>query len=333
MSEILSQSEIDALLEALNTGDVDVQEIKEETKEKKIKKYDFKSPKKLAKDQLRTLHIIHENYSRILNTFLSGYLRSYIQIEVLSVEELSYYEFSNSISNPAMLSIVDFNPLPGQMIMEVSTSLAFCIIDRILGGNGNYQGEIRSFTEIELTILNKIVRQIIKLLIEPWENVIELSPKLDKIETNSQFAQIVSPNETVALITLKAKISEVEGLINICIPHIVLEPILPKLSTKFWFSTNTNKTITDEEKNMLQKRLKKANIELSAIIANTTITVEEFLNLQVGDVISLNKNINEQLEIKVGNKIKFLGTPGSMKNKYAIKITKVFEKGDEEYDE
>jgi flagellar motor switch protein FliM len=333
LSEILSQSEIDALLEALNTGEVDVQEIKEETKEKKIKKYDFKSPKKLAKDQLRTLHIIHENYSRILNTFLSGYLRSYIQIDVLSVEELSYYEFSNSISNPAMLSIVDFNPLPGQIIFEVSTSLAFCIIDRILGGNGNYQGEIRSFTEIELTILNKLIRQIIKLFIEPWENVIELLPKLDKIETNSQFAQIVSPNETVALVTLKAKIGEIEGLINICIPHIVLEPILPKLSTKFWFSTTTNKTITDEEKNMLQKRLKRANIQLSVILAETNITVEEFLNLQVGDVIGLNKNIKEGLEIKVGNKVKFLGNPGSKKNKYAVKITKVFEKGDDEYDE
>ncbi|WFD11686.1 flagellar motor switch protein FliM [Tepidibacter hydrothermalis] len=334
MSEILSQSEIDALLDALNTGEVDVEEIQDDTKEKKIKKYDFKSPKKLAKDQLRTLHIIHDNYSRLLNTFLSGYLRSYVQIEVLSVEELSYYEFSNSISNPAMLSIVDLNPLPGQMLYEISTGLSFCIIDRILGGDGNYQGEIRSFTEIEITILTKMLRQIIKLFIEPWENVIELSPKVDKIETNSQFAQIVSPNETVALITLKAKIGEIEGLINICIPHIVLEPILPKLSTKFWFSTSSNnKKITPEEKVILEKRIKKADLNVIAELAQTNITVEEFLNLQIGDIISLGKEVDEQLDIKISDKFKFKGSPGTKKNKYAIKLTQVIEKGDDNYDE
>lgn len=332
MSEILSQSEIDALLEALNTGEVDVKEIQEETREKKIKKYDFKSPKKLAKDQLRTLHIIHENFSRSLNTFLSGYLRTYINIEVLSVEELSYYEFSNSISNPAMISIVDFSPLPGQMIFEISTGLSFSIIDRILGGNGKYKGEIRSFTEIEITILNKLIRQMIKLFVDPWENVVELSPKLDKIENNSQFAQIVSPNETIALITLKAKVGEVEGLINICIPHISLEPILAKLSTKLWFSS-VSKQITPEEKKTLEKRVKRASLELSSILGESYITVEDFLGLQDGDVINLNKSIKEELEVKVGDKLKFLGSPGTIKNKLAIKITKVIEKGDDEYDE
>jgi len=332
LSEILSQSEIDALLEALNTGEVDVKEIQEETKEKKIKKYDFKSPKKLAKDQLRTLHIIHENFSRALNTFLSGYLRTYIHIEVLSVEELSYYEFSNSISNPAMISIVDFSPLPGQMIFEISTGLSFTIIDRILGGNGKYKGEIRNFTEIEITILNKLIRQMIKLFVDPWENVVELSPKLDKIENNSQFAQIVSPNETIALVTLKAKIGEVEGLINICISHISLEPILPKLSTKLWFSSVT-KQITPEEKRILEKKVKRASLELSSILGESYITVEDFLNLQDGDVINLNKSIKEELEVKVGDKLKFLGSPGTKKNKLAIKITKVIEKGDDEYDE
>lgn len=332
MSEILSQNEIDALLQALNTGEVDATEIQEEIKEKKIKKYDFKSPKKLAKDQLRTLHIIHENYSRAINTFLSGYLRTNIILDVLSVEELSYYEFSNSISNPAMIAVVDFAPLPGQMILEVSTSLSFTIIDRILGGQGKYKAELRNFTEIEHTILNKLIRQMVKLIIDPWENVIELSPKLDKIENNSQFAQIVSPTETIALITIKATVGETEGLINLCIPHIVLEPILPKLSTKLWFSTVTKK-ITDEDKNFMHKRVKKANLELLAILGQSCITVEEFLNLQIGDVINLNKSIKEELEINIGNKLKFLANPGSIKNKLAVRITKVIEKGDEDYDE
>lgn len=333
LSEILSQNEIDSLLDALTTGEVDVSDIKDESKEKKIKKYDFKSPKKLAKDQLRTLHMMHENFARVLNTFFSGYLRTFVQIDVLSVEELSYYEFSNSISNPAMLSIINFMPLPGDIIFDISTRLCYSMIDRILGGDGKYDGEIRAFTEIEITILKKIVSQVANLFIDPWENVIELSPVLDKIETNSQFAQIVSPNETVALITLKVKVGDAEGLMNICIPHIVLEPILTKLSTKFWFSTNVTKKISEEDKINLKNRVKKANLDLSCVIGETNITVEEFLMLQRGDVVTLNSTIENDFEIRVNNKNKFYGKPGSIKNNLAVKITKVIEEGDLEYDE
>jgi len=326
----MSQNEIDELLKALSTGEVTVDEIKEENPEKKVRLYDFKSPKKLAKDQLRTLQIIHENFSRMLNTFLSGYLRSYVQAEVISVEELSYYEFSNSIVNPSLLSIINFTPLSGQIIIDLSPSIAFTIIERILGGSGKYYDEIRTLTEIETTIVKKLMRQILDIMIDPWENVIELQPKLDKIETNSQFTQIVSPNETVALITLNLKIGEIEGMLNVCIPHIVIEPILDKLSTKFWFSS-VNKTVTEEDKKTLQKRVEKSKVNLSAQLGSTHITVRDFLELQIGDVIGLDKAANEELEFEVGNKLKFYGVPGTVKNKMAIRITKIM-KGVEEYD-
>lgn len=332
MADILSQSEIDSLLSALSSGDIDVSEMKEEAEENKIKKYDFKSPKKLAKDQLRTLNIIHENFSRIFNTYLSGYLRTITQVEVISVEELSYYEFNNSISNPALIAVIDFAPLPGQIIFESSSRLSFTMIDRILGGNGKYDSESRAFTEIEQTILAKLMKQVAALLVEPWENVIELEPNLDKLETNSQFAQIVSPNETVALITLRVNIGEVEGLMNICMPHIVIEPILPKLSTRFWFS-NVKKDMSEDEKLYLKKKVKRANVEASAIVGDTYITVEEFIYLQVGDVIKLNRNINEDLELEVEGKTKYFGRPGTQKNNMALKITKVVEKGDDDYEE
>lgn len=325
----MSQNEIDELLKALSTGEVNVDEIKEEKMEKKVRKYDFKSPKKLAKDQLRTLQIIHENFSRTLNTFLSGYLRSFVQAEVLSVEELSYYEFGNSIVNPSVLSIVNFNPLSGQIIIDLSPSIAFTVIDRILGGSGKPFDEIRTFTEIETTIVKKLMRQILEIMIDPWENVIELEPKLDKIETNSQFVQIVSPNETVALITLSLKIGEIDGMLNVCIPHIVIEPILEKLSTKFWFSS-VSKSVTDEDKKTLQKRVEKSKVNLSAQLGSTHITVRDFLELQIGDVIGLDKVAHEELEIEVGDKLKFFGVPGTVKNKMAIKITKII-KGVEEY--
>ncbi|MCC5909806.1 MAG: flagellar motor switch protein FliM [Clostridiaceae bacterium] len=328
MSDVLSQNEIDALLQALSTGEVDVEEIKEEKQEKKVKPYDFKSPKKLAKDQLRTLQIIHDNFSRTLNTFLSGYLRSYVQAEVSSVEELSYYEFSNSIANPAVLSIINFHPLTGQIIIDLSPSIAFTLIDRILGGSGKNFEESRTFTEIETTLIKKFMRQIVNLMIDPWENVIELEPSLDKIETNSQFAQIVSPNETVALVTLNLKIGDVEGLMNICIPHIVIEPILAKLSTKFWFSS-ISKTVTETDKKNLKGRVEKSKIDIRAQLGSTYITVKDFLELQTGDVIVLDNSAHGELEILVGNKRKHFGVPGTAKNKLAVKVTKIDKEGDE----
>ncbi|MCT4564068.1 MAG: flagellar motor switch protein FliM [Maledivibacter sp.] len=328
MSDVLSQSEIDDLLQALSTGEVDVQEFKDDTKEKKIKKYDFRRPDKFAKDQLRTLQIIHENFARLLNTFLSGYLRTLITIDVLSVEQLTYHEFSNSISDPAVLGIINFEPLNGQIIMDVSTDIAFTMIERVLGGNGRLLKETRGFTEIEVTLLKRVLIKINKLIVESWENIIGLNPSLEKIETNSQFAQIVSPNEIIALVTLNIKIGEVEGMLNMCIPYYVLEPIIPKLSTRLWFSNN-NKDITDEEKDAIKLGLEKTYVNVRAIIGNASITVSDFLNLQPGDVIQLDRKIYEDIEVVVGKQHKFTAKPGIKKKKVAIKISDFKEEGDD----
>ncbi|ABR46838.1 flagellar motor switch protein FliM [Alkaliphilus metalliredigens QYMF] len=331
MSDVLSQNEIDDLFQALNSGEVEIDEMKDEKIEKKIKSYDFKSPKKLAKDQLRTLQIIHDNFSGMLNTFLAGYLRTYVQAEVLTVEELSYYEFSNSVVNPAVLSIINFTPLEGQIIVDISPSISFTLIERILGGMGKETEEIRPFTEIETTLIKNLMRQVINLMIDPWENVIELQPKLDKIETNSQFAQIVSPNDTVALITLNLKIGDVEGMMNICIPHIVIEPILDKLSTKLWFS-NSSKPVTERDKKALQKRVEKSAVDITAQLGSTCVTVKDFLELQMGDVIMLDNPVDKELQILVGDKIRYRGLPGTSKNKLAVKVTGIDQKGDEIYE-
>jgi flagellar motor switch protein FliM len=328
LSDVLSQSEIDDLLQALSTGEVDVQEFKEENKDKKIKKYDFRRPDKFAKDQLRTLQIIHENFARLLNTFLSGYLRTLINIDVLSVEQLTYYEFSNSISDPAVLGIINFEPLNGQIIVDVSTDIAFTMIERVLGGSGRLIKENRGFTEIELTLLKRILIKINKLIVESWENIVALNPSLEKIETNSQFAQIVSPNEIIALVTLNVKIGEVEGMLNMCIPYYVLEPIIPKLSTRLWFSNN-NKEVTCEEKDAIKFGLEKTYVNVRAVIGSTNISVGEFLDLQIGDVIQLDTKVNEDIKVIIGNQQKFYAKPGVRKNKVAIKITEFIEEGDD----
>ena len=322
MSEVLSQNEIDALLSALNSGEIDVQEIKEEKEERKVRDYNFKIPNKFAKDHTRTLQIMHENYSRLLQTYLSGYLRALVQIEVISVDQLTYNEFTNSMPNPSVLGIVEFAPLTGSIIVEMTPTISFAMIERILGGAGHAFERVRGFTEIELSLLEKIIGQIINFFKDPWKNVIELRPRLKKIETNPQFAQILSPNETVALITLNTKIGSIEGMIHICIPHLVIEPVIPKLSTKFWFSGIT-KEITGSDLKIIEKKIQSTLLPIRVVLGDSEITVRDFLELGAGDVIQLNTSVNDDLKIYVGNLKKFSGKPGLKKNKVSVKITRI----------
>ncbi|HEY5583603.1 MAG TPA: flagellar motor switch protein FliM [Ruminiclostridium sp.] len=322
MGDILSQNEIDELLRALTTGDIDVQQIQSTKTEKKIKLHDFKKPPKFANDHKRTLQFINENYARLVQSFLSGYLRSLVQVDVLSVDALQYSEFSNSLANPVVLAIVDFSPLNGSVIFEMDPSIAYAIIDRILGGRGSAMDRIRPFTEIELAILERIIIQILNLMREPWESIISIKPRLEKIETNAQFAQIIHPNEMVALITLNVVVGEVKGMINLCIPHMVVEPIMPKLSTKLWF-TNIQNEKNDDNKQHIEFKIEHTYVPVRAVLGKTVINVSDFLDLQIGDVIPLETGVNGDLEVLVGDLPKFYAKPGVKKNKVAVKITEV----------
>lgn len=328
MAEVLSQNEIDALLNALSSGEVDVEEIQDVESTGKVKKYDFRNPQKIAKDQLRTLQIIHENFGRLFQTFLSGYLRAPVKTNILTVDQFAYSEFSNAISNPAFLSIIDFKPLSGQILIDISTNVVYSIIDRLLGGDGTDKQELRPFSEIELSLLENMMNKIMSIIQEAWENVIELKPRLDKIEVNPQFAQIVPPNETIALITMNIEIGSTEGMLNICIPHLVIEPILDKLSTRYWFST-AEKDLTDEELLAIRERILGTRVPVRAELGSTNISIRDLLNLKNGDVVKLDTSIDDMAKVKIGSQVKFEGDVGVSKNKMAIKIVNVLKDGDE----
>lgn len=328
MPEVLSQKEIDALLQALSSGEVDVQEIKEVESSTKVKKYDFRNPQKIAKDQLRTLEIIHENFGRLFQTFLSGYLRAPVKISILTVDQFAYSEFSNAISNPAFLSIIDFEPLNGQILIDISTNVVYAMLDRLLGGDGTEKQKIRAFTEIELSLLNSMMVKVIPLIQEVWSNVIQLKPKLDKIEVNPQFAQIVPPNETIALITMNIEVGSTEGMLNVCIPHLVIEPVLDKLSTKYWFSTE-QKELSEKEVLAIRERMLDTRVSVKVELGSATVKVKDVLDLQKGDVIKLNRRTDEEVRVRIGSQVKFLGSIGVSRNRMAVKITKVVKDGDE----
>jgi len=321
MGEILSQSEIDSLLAELNSGDVDVDKYKN-TGEKVTKVYDFKKPTKFSKDNLRTLEIIFEHYGRLLSTHLPAYFRRNVQVEVVNMEALIYQEFSNSISNPVILGIIDFAPLEGNILIEISENIGYAIVDRMLGGLGNPLSKSREFTEIELVIIERIFNIITNMLIEPWVNVIRLSPRLLRIETNSQFAQIIPPNEMASIVSLRMVIGTVEGMINICLPFSVLEPVIDKINTKYWY-TSIQTTDTGQYKEIIEIALSKARIPVRAVLGRSTISVNDYINMQRGDIIKLNSKVDDELNIYVGNIKKFTAFPGSSSDSYAIRISTI----------
>lgn len=321
MGEVLSQEEIDNLLQALSTGEIDAEQI-QDSDEKQVKDYDFKRPAKFSKEHLRTLEIIFEHYGRLLSTNLPVYLRKNVQVSVNSSETVTFSEFTNALSNPVILSILNFNPLTGSIIMELSPNLGFAIIDRMLGGQGEPLERTRDFSEIEMTILEKILVICMQLLREPWKNVIEISPILERIETNPQFAQIISPSDMIAIVTLNIKIGEVAGLMNICLPYFTLENIMDKLNTKYWFSTMQDNNDEDYQEH-IEALIKRVDIPVKAILGHSSISVIDFMNLQLGDIIRLDSSVDSELTVYVGNIKKFTAVPGSSKDKYAIQITSV----------
>ena len=321
MADVLSQNEIDALLKQLNSGELDVDEVNDEPTVK-IKDYDFARPAKFSKEHLRTLEIIFEHFGRLVSSNLPAYLRKNVQIDVMSSEAVTYSEFSNALSDPVLLGIVNFEPLNGNILIELASNLGFTIIDRMLGGMGDPLEKQRNFSEIELTVLERIFVVLVDLLREPWDNVIEIQPRLERIETNPQFAQIISPSEMIAIVTINVAIGTVEGLMNICLPFMTLEDVMDKLNTKYWFSTMQNR---DEQSydEYIETAINKAQIPIKALLGRSSISVIDFINLQIGDIIRLNTHVEDELDVYVGNIVKFKALPGAGGDKYAVKVTEI----------
>ena len=321
MSDILSQSEIDNLLKQLSDGDLDVDQIQGED-EKQVKNYVFSRPTKFSKEHLRTLEIIFEHYSRLVSTNLPVYLRKNVQVSVASSETVTFSEFSNALSNPSVLGIINFAPLNGNIIIEIATNLCYAMLDRMLGGSGQPLEKSREFSDIELRILQKLLVMFTQLLREPWKNVVDISPVLSRLETNPQFAQVIAPSDMIAIVTLNMKIGDVEGMLNICLPFFTLEDVMDKLNTKYWFST-MQENHDEHYEEYIESMIRRVDVPIKAVLGKSTISVSDFLNLQVGDCIRLDSRVDTDMEVYVGNIKKFTALPGTEKDSYAVQITSV----------
>lgn len=323
MPDVLSQAEIDALLQGVMTGAVDAEEAKKEADTRKIKVYDFKRPDKFSKDQIRTLYMLHESFARLLNTYLSTHLRTLVNVDVASVEQLTYQEFVQSVANPSFISVLGVPPLKGNIILEFDTAIAFAYIDRVFGGDGNTQMKTRVLTEIEDAVMRRFVTAAMNHFKDAWSNVTPMNPFLETTESNPQFMQIVTPSEMVVIITLQVRIGDTEGIMNICIPYLVLEPIMSKLTTTFWVASSISKSDSENQVAIIQSKLEKTRVNFVVEVGEVQISIKEFLMLGFGDVLQLNTKVKDDLPCRVGTNAKFYCRPGTFGKKMAVQITRV----------
>lgn len=324
--DILSQQEIDALLSAISSGEMDAEELKKEESERKVRVYDFKRALRFSKDQIRSISRIHENYARLLTTFFSAQLRTYVNISVASVDQVPYEEFIRSIPEMTILNVYSVEPLEGRILMEINPNIAYSMLERILGGSGNSTKNVDNLTEIESLIMSQLFEKSITNLQEAWQSIVEIDPILEEFEVNPQFLQLVSPNETVVVVSLTTQIGDVTGMINICIPHLVLEPIIPKLSVHYWMETVT-KERDSEAYSKLSDHVKRVQVETKAILGETTIKLREFLHLKENDVIGLKQPINKPLTMLVNDEPKLLVQAGKSHNKVAVQVIEEIKEG------
>ena len=285
MGEVLSQNEIDSLLAALSSGEIDAEEMSDAS-DKQVKNYDFKRPTKFSKEHLRTLEIIYEHYGRLLSTSLPVYLRKSVQVSVMSSEAIVFSEFTNALFNPVILGVVNFQPLGGNIIVEMATRLGYAMIDRMLGGEGAPLEKTRDFTEIELTIIEKVMSICMQHMREPWKNVMDINPVLERIETNSQFAQMISPNDMIAIVTLNMKIGDVEGFMNICLPFFTLESVMDRLNTKYWYA-NMQEQKEEELEEYIEALIKRVDVPVKAVLGRTTIAAVSYTHLTLPTIVGV----------------------------------------------
>ena len=351
MSEILSQAEIEALLASL-TGDggepepYAVEPVAESKKtaspprsgqggssmqpmsgkrENKglvaYEPYDFRRPDKFAKDQLRTLQMLHETFARLYAGSLSAYLRVPVHVDLVSVEQVPYDEYMRSLTS-SIINVFSMAPLTGQAILEVEFNIILSMIDRLLGGPGTMVKNSSILTDIERALTESIIDRALREFYTAWEGLAQFTPKREIMETQSQFVQIVPPNDVVVSILFEIKVGELRGAMSICIPYLLLKPVTPKLSAQRWFSNNTRKS-SGKYVAHLARRLAKTQITCMVHLGSTTMPVSKVLEMKVGDVITLNRTQNEEVEGILGNSVKFYGRPGIRGKKLAVHISRL----------
>ena len=334
MAEVLDQNEVDALLAAVDSGDLAEPQGDErpqifsrnrpEDDEVEVRPYDFKRPERVSKDQMRALENLHESYSRSFGALLSGFLRTIIEVKVANIEQMTFSEFTHSLPNPTCFNLLSCDPLEGNMCLEVSPLIIYPVIDRLLGGsNADLFIPQRPLTAIEMRLVGKIIDRAMRSLAEAWADTVPLNFALEDTESNAQLVQIVPPNEVVVVVGFEIKMGGRAGTMSLCMPYNVIESVIDKLSDQTWAAYNRNRRDRRLRHHVAQ-RLDTAHLTVTAALADTSIKVDELLNLEVGDVILTRKPANAALTLLIEGKRKFIGHLGQHNGNRAFKVARTY---------
>jgi len=337
LSDVLDQSEVNALLAAVDTGAAGPKE-KEAAPtvfspkgktQLEVQVYDFKRPERVSKDQMRAMEALHEGFGRNFGAAISGYLRTIIEVSVAHIEQLTYSEFIHSLPNPTCFNLLKAEQLDGQLCLEISPLIIYPIVDRLLGGsNAELFIPQRPLTQIEQRLVQRITDRATHHLSEAWSNLTPVTFRVEDFESNPQLVQIVPPNETVVVVGFELKMGNRTGTMALCIPYNVIEPIMGMLATQNWFSYQRKGSHEDHLRQLTQN-VSNAPVELRVFLAQTTIRLNDLLRLQVGDLITTEREVTEDVLIQVEGKKKFLAQPGQFRGKRAVKLTKIVQQPEE----
>ncbi len=316
------------MTEAKNENLIDIYDIDDEfsdSEHKSYKLYNFRRPDKFSKDNLRALRDIHREFSKAISLVLSGYLRMRVEIEIVSVDQLTYEEFVRSMPSPISVGVFEFEPLSGQILLGISFEVISCIVNRMLGGVGSIDTQTRELTDIEKALAKKVINIIIKQLEDSWNAIIPVSGKFISLDDNYQSIQVATAGEIVALLTFEVQIQGKHfGLFSICFPYPVLETVLGHLSTQHIFQTKGLVASNDERMKMISK-INTSNVDVRVQFGQCSITLDDFLQLSEGDILKLENRVQDDLIVKINGEKKFFARPGTLKDKICVKITDVYD--------
>ncbi len=309
---VLSQEEIDSVFKQLKTGAAD------RDSAKRAQVYDFRRPDRIAKDQLRAIHLLHENFARSLASSLSGYLRAYVAVNLVSVEQLSFMEFTQCLPSPTILIALGMKPYDGNAVLEINPSLVFPILEMLLGGSGKAANKItRGVTEIEQSILEGLIRIVLQDLRSAWHPVAVMDFSIEAHETEPQLLQFLAPNEAVVAISMEVRIGETAGMMNIGIPSIIVKMLRQKFDQQ-WSVRKTQ--ATEEEHARMLRLIRPANLNLDARLHGPTVGVGALLDLEEGDVVAFDYPVERPVDIAINGKLKYRGEIVSSGRKRAFQI-------------
>ena len=327
MAETLTQEQIDAMLSSALSGGIISTSAEEE---EEVKEYDFRSPKKFTKERIKILDSIFDNYARLLSSYLTGLLRLYCKVSLSSIEEQRYFEFNNALPDYVMMGMVDLGIHDDDIeecttILQLSNSLTYTMIDRLLGGKGEYKDADRDFTEIEVSIMDNIMNHMAGLLREPCETYVNLTPQLINIETNSRVISSVGYDDTMIIVALEVTISDTKSIVTVVMSALDLDEIMAKFVHKATRSSRRyDSTKEAERRESIMRALNTSVLDITAILSETQLDMSDVINLQVGDIIPLGKPIDGNISLQVGGKTWFDGKLGTYNHKKAVKIEHVF---------